>query len=68
MENSLSLLRQYAALPLVENKAPAAARRTNLSGSSGIDGIDELTECTSFRHSAKKSSLFDCLSRLISML
>ena len=31
-------------MPLIANEIPVAARRVNLSGSSGIDGIDRLIE------------------------
>ena len=44
--NGPSLLKQYAAVPLVENKVQVEARRINLSGLSGIDGIDKLIEST----------------------
>ena len=37
--NGPSLLQQYAAVPLVENQVPVAARKINMSGSNGIDGI-----------------------------
>ena len=42
--NGPSLLQQYAAEPLVENVVQVGARRINLSGRSGIDGIDKLIE------------------------
>ena len=38
--NGTSQLQQYAAVPAVEIKVPVGARGINLSGSSGIDGID----------------------------
>ena len=42
--NGPSLLQQYAAVPLVENEVQVGARRINLSGRIGIDGIDKLIE------------------------
>ena len=42
--NGPSLLQQYAAAPLVENEVPVGARRINLSGNNGFDGIDKLIE------------------------
>ena len=42
--NGPSLLQQYAAVPLVENEVQVGARRINLSGRIGIDGIDKLVE------------------------
>ena len=42
--NGPSLMQQYAAVPLVKNQGPVAARRINLSGSGGTDGIDKLIE------------------------
>ena len=42
--NGPSLLQRYSAMPLVENKVQVGARRINLSGRSGIDGIDILIE------------------------
>ena len=40
--NGPSLLQQYAAVPLVENEVQVGVRRINLSGRSGINGIDKL--------------------------
>ena len=42
--NDTSLLQPYAAVRLVENVVQVRARRINLSGRSGIDGIDKLIE------------------------
>ena len=41
-------------MPLVENEIPVAARRINLSGSSGIDGIDNLIESTPHLYTLQK--------------
>ena len=67
--NGPSLLQQYASVPLVENEIQVGANRINLSGRSGIDGIDKLIESAPNLYTPqKKSSLFDCLCRLVPML
>ena len=52
--NGPLLLQQYAAVPLVENEVPIGARRINLSGRSGIDGIDKLIESASNLYTLQK--------------
>ena len=42
--NDPSLLQQNAAVLLVENEVQVGAHRINLSGRSGIDGIEKLIE------------------------
>ena len=55
--NGPSLLQQHAAVPLVENQVPVAARRINLSGSNGIDGIDNLIESAPHLYTLQKEKL-----------
>ena len=41
-------------MPLVENEVPVGARRINLSGRYGIDGIDKLIEIASNLYTLQK--------------